>query len=192
MEDFKEPKSLNEEQHLRELQQRINAKAQNLIKWQRTEGRINRWVVLACCIVAIAVIVAILVDLYDNNFGVTEFSNYLGIFIGAALIVYFILNRIMRRYLTRMKNSSSAPQYYLAVKRLITTFKLSQWLPLAAAVLCSPVKFGNVSWGEAALYNSSIVLGAILGSWMRHWFLDDEFRWDIEELRDMIEQESAA
>lgn len=194
MEDFKEPQSLNDEQHLRELQQRINAKAQNLIKWQRTEGRINRWVVIACCIVAIVIIVAILVDFYDNHFSVSGFSAYLGIFIGTALIVYFILKRIMRCYLTRMKNSSSALQYYLAVKRLITTHKLSLWLPLAvaAAVLCSPFKFGNISWGEAFLSNISIVLGTILGSWMSHWFLDDEFRWDIEELRDIVKQEGAA
>lgn len=191
MEDSKETQVMDDEQHLRELQQRINAKALNLIKWQRAEGRFNRWIVIACWIVAIAIIVAIWVVSFDNNYDLSKYSAYLGIFIGAAVIVYYILTMIMRRYFTRMKNSSTAQQYYRAVKRLITTHKLRQWLPLVAAVIC-PLKLGSESFEHAALLNSSIVIGAILASWTGHWFLDDEFRCDIVELRDIVERENAA
>lgn len=191
MEIFQETQAMNGEQHLQDLRQRINAKAENLVKLRSTERRTKRWANIAVLAVLLAIIVALAVYSYVKN-DLGAFSTWVCIFIGAALIADYILKMIMRRYLTRMKNPSTAPQYYREVKRLITTHKLRQWIPLAAALACgSFVRNRPEPWIYSLLFDSGLVLGAILGSKMRNWFLDDDFCYDVEELGDMIAQESA-
>ena len=192
MEDFQETQALNGEQHLKDLRQRINAKAENLVKYRCTERRTKRWAGIAIMTVLLAIIVALAVYSYVKN-DLEAFITWVCIFIGAALIADYILKMIMRRYLTRMKNPSTAPQYYREVKRLITTHKLRQWIPLAAALACgSFVRNRPEPWLYSILFDSGLVLGSILGAKMRNWFLDDDFCYDVEELGDMIAQESAA
>lgn len=192
MENFQETQAMNGEQQLQELQQRINAKAENLVKLRSTERRTKRWAGIAIMTVLLAIIVALVVYSYvENNLG--KFSIWASIFIGAALIADRILYLVMRRYLTRMKNPSTAPQYYREVKRLITTHKLRIWIPLAAALACvNFVRNRPEPWLFSLLVDSGLVLGSILGAKMRNWFLDDDFCFDVEELGDMIAQESAA
>ena len=184
--------AMTDEQHFRELQQRINEKAENLVKKGNTEVKKNRWIAIAGWVVFAAIIIAGEVQSYVNN-NFWEVNAMVGIFVGTAFITYFILTKIMRRYLTRMKSSNAAPQYYRDVKRLITTHKLRQWLPLAVAFVCtSYVSYGSESWFLELLLVSAMVLGSIWGASMRNWFLDDDFRFDIDELGDMINQDSAA
>lgn len=183
---------MSDEQRFRELQQRINAKAENLVKRGNTEVKKNRWIAIAGWAVFAAIIIAVEVDSYKNN-NFWEVNAMVCIFVGSALIIYFILTKIMRSYLTRMKSSNAAPQYYRDVKRLITTHKLRQWLPLAVAFVCtSYVSYGSESWFLELLIISAMVLGSIWGASMRNWFLDDDFRFDVDELGEMTEQENAA
>ena len=192
MEIFQETQAMNGEQHLKDLRQRINAKAENLVKYRCTERRTKRWAGIAIMTVLLAIIVALAVYSYVKN-DLGAFSTWVCIFIGAALIADYILKMIMRRYLTRMKSPSTAPQYYREVKRLITTHKLRLWIPLAAALACgSFVRNRPEPWIYSLLFDSGLVLGAILGAKMRDWSLDDDFCYDVEELGDMIAQESAA
>ena len=187
MEDMIEPQVMSDEQRLRELRQRINAKAENLVKRGNTEVRKDRWIGIAILVVFVAIIIALEVNSYkDNDFW--ELNALLGIIVGTAVIIYFILTKIMRRYLTRMKSASAVPQYYRDVKRLITTHKLRQWLPLAVALVCAYF----VRHESDLVFGIAMVLGSILGASMRNWFLDDDFCFDVDELGEMIEQENAA
>ena len=162
---------LTDEQRFQELQQRINEKAESLIKWGTTEGRKRRWIIITIWTVLIAIIVAVEVYSYVQN----EFLD-LNISVGVFIATFFIADRIMvmimRHYLTRMKSSTTALQHFRPLKRLITTHKLRQVIPLTVAVTC-------------------MVIGVFLGSLMRNWFLDDDFCFDVEELADMINQDSA-
>ena len=192
MDDIIEPQVMNDEQHLQELRQRINAKAENLVKWQRTEVRKRRWAVIAFWAIIIAIIIAIEVYNYVKN-DFWEFNAWVVTFIFAAFIMDRIMYIIMRRNLTRMKNASTAPHYYREVKRLITTHKLRQWIPLAVALSSGYfVKYGFASWSHSLLIGGiSMVLGVFWGASMRNWFLDDDFCFDVEEIGEMIHQESA-
>lgn len=190
MEDIVEHQVMNDEQYLQELRQRINAKAENLVKYNNTEVRKRRWAVIAFWAVIIAIIIAIEVYSYVKN-DHWEFNVWVVTFIGAAFIMDRIMYFIMRRHLTRMKNTGTPPHYYREVKRLITTHKLRQWIPLAVALICGYlVRYESESWSHSLLICSSMVLGVILGASMRNWFLDDDFRFDVEELGEMIHQES--
>ena len=184
--------TMDEDQHLRELRERINAKAENLIKRQTTESRkCPRWGVIAIWGVVFAILVAIEVASYVHN-EFWEFNAWFLAFMAVILILDRIMVMIMRRYLTRMKNAGTALQYFRAVKRLIRTHKLRQWLPLAIAFTCSyTVMYGTSHWPLGYLVGYGIVLGRILGGFMHNWNLDDDFRYDIEELVDVINQESA-
>lgn len=192
MDDIIEPQVMNDEQHLQELRQRINAKAENLVKWQRTDVRKRRWAVIAFWAIIIAIIIAIEVYSYVKN-DFWEFNAWVVTFIFAAFIMDRIMYIIMRRNFTRMKNASTAPHYYREVKRLITTHKLRQWIPLAVALISGYyVKYGSASWSHSLLIGgSSMVLGVFLGASMRNWYLDDDFCFDVEEIGEMIHQESA-
>ena len=192
MENFQETQAMNGEQHLQDLRQRINAKAENLVKLRSTERRTKRWANIVVLAVLLAILVALVVYSYIEN-NLVKFSTWACIFFATALIADYILKMIMRRYLTRMKKTSTAPQYYREVKRLITTHKLRLWIPLAAALACgSFVRNRPEPWLYSILFDSGLVLGSILGSKMRNWFLDDDFCYDVEELGDLIAQESAA
>lgn len=191
LDDILEPQVITDEQHLQELRQRINAKAENMVKWRMTEVRKQRWAVITILAVLIAIIIAIEIYSYLKN-EMWEFNGWVVTFIAASLITDRIMSVIMRRYLTRMKNASTAPHYYREVKRLITTHKLRQWIPCAVALICSFfVKYGAASWSFSLVICSSMVIGTALGASMRNWFLDDDFCFDVEELGDMINQESA-
>jgi len=192
MENFQETQAMNGEQHLQDLRQRINAKAENLVKLRSTERRTKRWANIVVLAVLLAILVALVVYSYIEN-NLWKFSTWACIFLATALIADYILKMIMRRYLTRMKKTSTAPQYYREVKRLITTHKLRLWIPLAAALACgSFVRNRPEPWLYSLLFDSGLVLGSILGAKMRNWFLDDDFCYDVEELGDLIAQESAA
>ena len=192
MENFQETQAMNGDQHLQDLRQRINAKAENLVKLRSTERRTKRWANIVVLAVLLAILVALVVYSYIEN-NLWKFSTWTCIFLGTALIADYVLKMIMRRYLTRMKSPSTAPQYYREVKRLITTHKLRLWIPLAAALACgSFVRNRPEPWLYSLLFDSGLVLGSILGSKMRNWFLDDDFCYDVDELGDLIAQESAA
>lgn len=183
---------LTDEQHFQELRQRINEKAESLIKYGTTEGRKSRWIAIAVWVVLIAIIVAVVVYSYmKNDFG--EFNLSIVAFIAAAFVTDRIIVLIMRHYLTRMKNAATAPQHFRALKRLIRTHKLRNWVPLAVALTCGYIlQFGTGHRTPDYFFGYAMVIGAILGSAMRNWFLDDDFRFDVEELADLINQDNAA
>lgn len=192
MEDFKEPQAINDEQYFQELRQRINAKAEKLAKIKLIAEKKRRWLAITLIAICIAILVALGVYSYVNHV-FWAFIAFLGAFLGVSFIVYYIMTLVMRNFFTRMKNASTAPQYYREVKRLITTHKLRQWIPLVFAIVCASfVKYGNDSWPYSFLMGSAMVIGTIWGASMRNWFLDEDFCSDVEELKDLVNQERAA
>ena len=162
--------AMNGEQHLQELLQRITDKAEKMTRRGFPTLWKHRWIAIAVLAILVAVIV----------FGVTGF------------IVDRIMFMIMRRYFKRMKNASSAPQLYREVKQLIRLHKLRQWIPITVAIICGfLVKKGTDFLSVYFLNDSAVVLGVILGAAMGNWFLDEDFRDDVDELRDLVEQEVA-
>ena len=117
------------------------------------------------------------------------FNIWLCAFVGAALVVERIITMIMRHYLSRMKDAATtALQHYQTLMRLIRAHKLRCWLPTAAGVICSLlVKLESDSWPLLIIMSSPIVLGALLGSLMRNWYLDDDFCYDVDQLRDLVD-----
>lgn len=191
-ENYEMSQAMSDEQRFQELRQRINEKARNLIKWGTTEGRKHRGVVIAVLAVSIAIIIAIEVYSYIKN-DFWEVNVSLLAFIAGFLVTDRIMVMILRHYLTSMEGSTTPPRHYRALKRLIITHKFRQLIPLTAAITCGYfVQFGTVSWPTEYLFGYSLVIGAFLGSLSRNWFLDDDFRFDVEELEDMVHQESAA
>ena len=67
MADFQEPQTVNDEQHLQELRERINAKAENLVKWHNTQGRKKHWEFITVWIILIAILIAVEVYSYVKN-----------------------------------------------------------------------------------------------------------------------------
>ena len=190
-ENYEMSQPLTDEQRFQELQQRINEKAESLIKWGTTEGRKRRWIIITIWTVLIAIIVAVEVYSYVQN----EFLD-LNISVGVFIATFFIADRIMvmimRHYLTRMKSSTTALQHFRPLKWLITTHKLRQVIPLTVAVTCGYIlRYGTGHWPIEYLSGYAMVIGVFLGSLMRNWFLDDDFCFDVEELADMINQDSA-
>lgn len=191
-ENYEMGQPLTEEQRFQELQQRINEKAESLIKYGTTEGRKRRWIIIAIWVVLIAIIVAVEIHSYlQNDFW--EFNLSIVVFIAAAFITDRIMALIMRHYLTKMKSAATALQYFRALKRLITTHKLRQVIPLTVAVTCGYIlRYGTGHWPIEYLGGYGMVIGVLLGSLMRNWFLDDDFCFDVEELADLINQDNDA
>lgn len=190
MEDFKEPQAMNEDQHLQELRQRINAKAASFLKKRFISEEGSRWkrvAVIALCVIVVALIVWCEVKTY----GSIDFWG-LNTFIVVYIMVYFAMNRIMRHFFTRMKTASTAPQHYRAVKQLIRTYKLLHGITLVTAIACSLlVSYGSNLWAHMLFFGVLMALGSILGDWLHNWNLDDDFCADVEELGDLINQEGA-
>lgn len=69
---------------------------------------------------------------------------------------------------------------------------MRQWIPITVAIICGfLVKKGTDFLSVHLLNDSAVVLGVILGAAMGNWFLDEDFRDDVDELRDLVEQEVA-
>ena len=193
MEEMNEKtQSMNSEQVFRELRERINAKAENLVKMRITTPGKSRWIAFAFLAVCVAIIIAIEVQSYNSD-NFWEFNVWFAVFFGAAIIADRVICVIMRRYLARMKNAvTPVPQYYRAVQRLVITHKLRHWIPLVAGIVCcSFVWYGVDTWSHKLLIDCPLIIGTIWGASMRNWNLGD-FCYDVEELGDMIDQESAA
>lgn len=185
MEDSKKPQAMNDEQHLQELRQRINAKAENLlgIKWLSRGDTKKSWI-------SLAVLVAVIVVLEIIFYGKADFWP-INAFIGGGAISTIILSIIMRHIHTRMKNANTAPQYYRAVKQFINAHKLRLGMPLAVAIICwYLVKFKFDFSTE-----SIIILLVLGGAWVifrnfgwsySNWNLDDDFCNDIKELGNYV------
>ena len=191
-ENYEMGQPLTDEQHFQELRQRINEKAESLIKYGTTEGRKRRWVIIAIWVVLIAIIVAVEIHSYFQN-DFWEFNFSIVVFIAAAFISDRIMALIMRHYLTKMKSAATALLHFRALKWLITTHKLRQVIPLTVAFTCGYIlRYGTGHWPIEYLGGYGMVIGAWLGSLMRNWFLDDDFCFDVEELADLINQDSDA
>lgn len=179
MENLNEPQAMNDEQYLRELRQRINAKAEISISRRYATHKKWRWI-------GIAVLVAIFVEIevlayHGDNF--KDNNVWLGVFIVVCSMVYLILFMIKRLFVTKMKNAISAPQHYRAAKQLINTHKLQQWLPLIVGYICTQFfTNGLESLASAIGVGSILTLGPILGALMQNWNIDDEFYDDVIEL----------
>lgn len=183
--------AMNGEQHLRELLQRITDKAEKMTRRGFSTLWKHRWIVIAVLAILVAVIVAAEVYSYRNN-DLWGFNAWLVVVGVTGFIVDRIMFMIMRRYFKRMKNASSAPQLYREVKQLIRLHKLRQWIPITVAIICGfLVKKGTDFLSVHLLNDSAVVLGVILGAAMGNWFLDEDFRDDVDELRDLVEQEVA-
>lgn len=181
----------NDEQHLQELRQRIDAKAENLVNtikmlFEGTKKQVNP----KHRRIAIAVLIVLLVGLevlsYTRN-SFWEFNAWFGSFMVLYFILFILLTMVMRFFFTRMKNASTAAQYYRAVKRLIFIHKLRTVVPILLSLLCLDLVryYGNFyrysSWEGLVMCFGSVV-GVIWGTSMRNWGLDEEFCNDIKEL----------
>ena len=187
MDDNNKPQAMNKEQHMQELRQRINAKAENLlgIKWLSQGNTKKSWIYLA---VLVAFIIVIEIFFYCK----TDFWP-INAFIGGGAVVMIILSIIMRHLHTRMKNASTVLQHYRALKQLISTHKLRLAAPLAVALVCwYLVKFGFDFSTESIiiliLLGGAWVIFRIFGCSYRNWYLDDDFRNDVKELSDYVDE----
>lgn len=187
MEDFKEPQAMSDEQKLRELKQRIIAKSENLTKYQQTKEGKHQWLGTAFLVVLFALIVAYVVYDYITN-DLEPLGAWIGGLVAGFLIVCYIMDKVMRHFLSRMKNANTTSQFYQEVKRLITTQKLQCWIPYAVGFICGYFAMiglastnSNSTW-ELIIINILWILCTIVGAAMRSWYLDDDFRYDVEEL----------
>ena len=190
MEDFKEPQQMNGDLHLQELRQRINAKVASLLKMQLKTEKVSRWkriAVIALCVILLAFLVWVEVDSYGSIY----FWG-LNTFIVVDLIGYFVMYRIMRHFLTRMKNAGTTSQHYRAVKQFLITYKVRHWIPLVIAIVCSLiVLYGSDLWPFMIILGIIMAVSQIWSDWSHNWYLDDDFCADVEELGDLVHQESA-
>ena len=167
--------TIDDAQYLQQLRQRINTKAEKFVKMRITGDPEHRWRTIATW--AAAIIVLVLAGVM--SYGTPNFWAYLA-GLGAGFIVFFILYMIMRHCLTSMKNASTAPQQYRAVKRLISAHKLQSWLPLATAAIC----WFLVMYGLDFQSDSFIVFICYFVIFIvsRMWFIDEDFYYDIKAL----------
>ena len=187
MDDNKKPQAMNKEQHLQELRQRINAKAENLlgIKWLSRGNTKKSWI-------SLAILVAIIVVLEIIFYGKTDFWP-MNAFIGGGAIVVIVLSIIMRHIHTRMKNASTVLQHYRALKQLISAHKLRLGAPLAVAIVC----WFLAKYGFDFKTESIIILVLLGGAWVIfrnfgcsyvNWYLDDDFCNDVKELNNYVDE----
>ena len=186
MDENNKPQAMNKE-HLQELRQRINAKAENLlgIKWLSQGNTKKSWI-------SLAILVAFIVVIEIIFYGKTDFWP-INAFIGGGAVVMIILSIIMRHLHTKMKNASTVLQHYRALKQLISTHKLRLGLPLPVAIICwYLVKFGFDFRSESMiillLLGGAWVIFRIFGWSYSNWNLDDDFCNDIKELSDYVDE----
>lgn len=176
-----ELQAMNGDLHLQELRQRINAKAASLLKMRLKTEKVSRWkriAVIALCVILLAFLVWSEVYFY----GSIIFWG-LNAFIVVYLIGYFVMHRIMRHFLTRMKNAGTAPQHYRAVKQFLITYKIRHWIPLVTAIVCSLLVIcGSELWPFMLIWGIIMAVGQIWGDWSHNWYLDEDFCADVEEL----------
>lgn len=168
--------AVNDAQHLQELRQRINKKAEDLIGLGKS--RKQHWFWLIAAILLVVVVEVINYYFWTDDFWV--FNAWLGGF----MITYAIMYIIMLYFLSKMKKASSAPQHYHAAKRLIKTHQLNFFFSLAVAFYFKDlVKNHGADWG-AGLFASCflIVFALIIFSAKPYWNLDKDFYDDVEEL----------
>ncbi|MBR5672928.1 MAG: hypothetical protein IKW97_00860 [Muribaculaceae bacterium] len=184
----------NNEQYLLELRQRINAKAEEMVKINYSGGtKPSKTVRRIAIAVLVALFVWIEVFLYNKN-DFWETNALMGVFIIVSFIGHYLMTLIMRHFLTSMKNASTAPQHYRAVKRLILTHKLRYLISLALGWAAGGVvayRLGSAYYWSSIPAATACFIGTIIGAAMRNWYLDEDFRYDVEELGDLIKQESA-
>ena len=116
------------------------------------------------------------------------------VFMIVCFIGSYLMTLIMRCFLSRMKNASTAPRYYRAVKRLILTHKLRYLIPLAMALVAGDIltsQLSNLAYTSSIPSGIACIIGIMIAAAMRNWYLDEDFRYDVEELGDLIKQESA-
>lgn len=184
----------NNEQYLQELRQRINAKAEEMVKINYSGGtKPSKTVRRIAIAVFIAIFVGLEVLIYNgNNFW--EDNALMGIFLIVGFIGHYLMTLIMRHFLTSMKNASTAPQHYRAVKLLILTHKLRYLVPFAIGWLVADLvmyRSDSEMFWFSVIACIACIIGAIIGAAGRNWHLDEDFRYDVEELGDLIKQESA-
>ena len=184
----------NNEQYRQELRQRIIAKAEEMAKINYSGGRkaskTARWIFIA---VLVALFVWIEVFLYNKN-DFWETNAWMGVFIIVSFIGAYLMKLIMRHFLSTMKNATSDSQFYRAVKRLILTHKLRYLIPFAIGWLVADLvmyRSDSEMFWFSVIACIACIIGAIIGAAGRNWHLDEDFRYDVEELGDLIKQESA-
>ena len=175
--------AVSEEQHLLQLRQRINAKAENLDKvltkgMSKETAKKRRWVSVVIWAVAVAILVWGEIESYRGNH-CGEYNARLAIIAIVFFIVHFIMSMIMRHFLTRMKNAATPSQQYRAVKRLIKTYQLRTWVPIAVALICIGIVWRGPDFGWSAYY---LVICIMIAEVMRVWYFDEDFYHDVNEL----------
>lgn len=190
----------NNEQHLQELRQRINAKAEELVKKPFKYGiyhgyKPKHWATIAFKVILAAVLVLIEVISYNGNY-FWAFNSWFFCSLIVGLILFYIMHLIMRHLFTKMKNASTASQHYKAVKRLMASQKLRLWLPLVLAFLCAEalIYFRIIDFGLMSMQNPGtiamllgITIGTIFGASIHNWYIDD-LPDDVEELGNYVRE----
>lgn len=175
MEEKNEMKqAISDVQHLKELRQRINEKAESLIMLRINSRQEWLWLVVAILIVLVAEVI---------NYFWDDFWAFNGWFIGF-IIGSSVMYILMRYFLSKMKKASNAPQQYRAAKRFIKTSQLSLWISLAVAFLVKDIaKTHGTDIGESLFAICFITVIGIIWISVRHQsFIDRDFYNDVEEL----------
>ena len=169
--------AVDDAQHLQELRQRINKKAEDLI-WLGESSK-QYWLMLLAVILLVVVVEAITYYVWAGNFW--AFNGWLGGF----LIAYAIMYIIKWYFFSKMKKAETAPQHYRAAKRFIKTYQLELLFCIAVAFYCKDlVKSHGADWGAGLFAFCFIIVLALLISWVEKpiLYIDKDFYDDVEEL----------
>ena len=175
---MEEPNVINQDnsevQHLQELRQRINEKAEKMIAFGM--GSKFGWVA--------AFVILFVFEALSYYFGWIDDFWAFNAFIIASAITAFIIGIIMRHYLAAMKKAVNAPQQYRAAKRFIKTKQMAMVIVLAVAFLAKDfVKTHGTDFGASVFASCFIIVIGILWTSVRpQMSIDKDFYNDVEEL----------
>ena len=166
--------AVSDVQHLLELRQRINDKAEKMIAFGM--GSKLGWLA--------AFVILFVFEALCYYFGWIDDFWAFNAFVIASAVTAFIIGMIMHHYLAAMKKAGNAPQQYRAAKRFIKTEQMALPIILAIAFLAKDiVKTHGADFGAGVFASCFlIVIGIIWTSVRPQSSIDKDFYNDVEEL----------
>ena len=175
MEDKNEMnQAISDAQHLQELRQRINEKAEKIIN--NGMGSKLGWL--------IAFVVIIVIEAWSYYFSWLEDYRAVIVWLIASAVTVIIIIMVLRHFLAAMKKAGNAPQQYRAAKRFIKTHQLGMYIVIAVAFLASDIfKTHGADFGAGVFASCLlIVIGIVRFSARPQSSIDKDFYNDVEEL----------
>lgn len=166
----------NEIQHLNELRQRINEKAEKMIALRM--GSKVGWVA--------AFVIILVFEALSYYFGWLDDFWAFNAFVIASAVTALIIGMIQHHNLAAMKKAGNAPQQYHVAKRFIKTEQMALVIILAVAFLAKDIVKTHAADIGAGLFTSCfiIVIGILWTSARPQSSIDKDFYNDVEELGD--------